>query len=282
MATAKADTVDTPEGRFAGLHSRWTQYSELWEPFAVAAELFLKDLWHGLRAGNLAILFRNRGARDHSFAEWYKTLGHHFSAYEDTTPVPGLVASAHGVVLELGPGTGNQLSRFAAPTITHVYGVEPNTAFADALMARLASEETPAALRDRYTPVFCGVEDRGALARQGVVPGSVDCVVSMQVLCSVERPREVAAWLYELLKPGGQVIFWEHCRSEDRVTRWVQRVWSLLWPVVVGGCRLDRPIREILLGAGEWEVVKIETDRQPHLVMPRIWGRLLKPEAKEA
>jgi len=265
MATAKADTVDTPEGRFAGLHSRWTQYSELWEPFTVAAERVLppptcsksegtrlitdkyssricgtasgQATWpsssgiatlattrspSGIRR-SVRILYTGFALERRPRRITDQGLGHHFSAYEDTTPVPGLVASAHGVVLELGPGTGNQLSRFAAPTITHVYGVEPNTAFADALMARLASEETPAALRDRYTPVFCGVEDRGTLARQGVVPGSVDCVVSMQVLCSVERPREVAAWLYELLKPGGQVIFWEHCRSEDRVTRWVQR-----------------------------------------------------------
>lgn len=127
--------------------------------------------------------------------------------------MPALVARAHGVVLELGPGTGNQFERFDAAKLTHVYGVEPNTAFAGAMAERLAA--TPGGLRDKYTPIFCGVEDSAELAKHGIVPGSLDCVVSMQVLCSVSKPREVARQLYDLLKPGGEMLFWEHQRNED-------------------------------------------------------------------
>lgn len=108
--------------------------------------------------------------------------GHNFIAFESTTPVPSLVASAHGVVLDLGPGAGTQLNRFNAARVEHVYGVEPNTAFAPAFADRL--RETALGQDGKYTLVSCGIEDGEALARFGVVEGSVDCVVSMQVLVS--------------------------------------------------------------------------------------------------
>lgn len=110
---------------------------------------------------------------------------HNFAAYEATTAVPSLVASAHGVVLELGPGAGTQLGYFTASRVEHVYGVEPNTAFAPGFAARLA--ETSLGQDAKYTLVPCGVEDGDALARHGVVEGSLDCVVSMQVLVSYPR-----------------------------------------------------------------------------------------------
>lgn len=113
-------------------------------------------------------------------------LGHNFIAFESTTPVPSLVASAHGVVVDLGPGAGTQLDRFDASRVEHIYGVEPNTAFAPAFADRL--RETALGQDGKYTLVSCGVEDGEALARFGLVEGSVDCVVSMQVLVSLPLP----------------------------------------------------------------------------------------------
>lgn len=106
--------------------------------------------------------------------------GHNFADYEGTTAVPSLVAGAHGVVVDLGPGTGNQLGRFDASRIEHVYGVEPNTSFVDVLVERLGKT----ALKDKYTLIPCGIENAAELAKFGVVPGSVDCIVSMQVMVS--------------------------------------------------------------------------------------------------
>lgn len=112
--------------------------------------------------------------------------GHNFIAYESTTAVPSLVVKAHGVVLDLGPGAGTQLDRFDAARVAHVYGVEPNTAFAPAFNDRL--RETALGQDGKYTLVSCGIEDDEALARYGVVEGSVDCVVCMQVLVSFSSP----------------------------------------------------------------------------------------------
>ncbi|KAH8785488.1 S-adenosyl-L-methionine-dependent methyltransferase, partial [Diaporthe sp. PMI_573] len=183
----------------------------------------------------------------------------------------------HGIVLDLGPGAGTQLDRFNAARVAHAYGVEPNTAFAPAFNDRL--RETALGLDGKYTLVPCSVEDGEALARFGVVEGSIDCVVCMQVLCSVPHPEEQARHLYRLLKPGGELLFWEHCRNTDVVTRAVQWLWGLVWPSVFGGCRLDRVTKEALVGAGVWQSVEIETSMEPHDLMPRIWGRLVKPAA---
>lgn len=83
-------------------------------------------------------------------------------------------------MLDLGPGSGNQIERFDASKIDRVYGVEPNTAFTDFFLNRLAG--TKLGVDGKYTLVHCGIEESEKLARFGIVEGSVDCVVSMQVM----------------------------------------------------------------------------------------------------
>lgn len=106
--------------------------------------------------------------------------GHDFANYEATTALPSLVSSAYGTVLDLGPGVGNQLDYFDASKVNHVYGVEPNTAFTDFFMKRL--RETKLGQDAKYTLVPCGIENHEMLHSFGAGEGSVDCIVSMQVL----------------------------------------------------------------------------------------------------
>ena len=131
-----------------------------------------------------------------------------------------LVPAAHGTVLDLGPGAGTQLDRFDAARVDRIFGVEPNTAFAPAFNNRL--RETALGQDGKYTLVPCGVEDAETLAQYGVVDGSIDCVVCMQVLCSVTDANKAAKQIYRVLKPGGQLLFWEHTVNRDLVTRLVQ------------------------------------------------------------
>jgi SAM-dependent methyltransferase len=121
-------------------------------------------------------------------------------------------------VLELGPATGNQLPRFDFSKVKHVYGIEPNVLFEQDLRAK--SEEL--GISDKYTPIMCPIENCEVLKKYGLEDESVDCVVSMQVLCSVRDLETVGKDLYRLLKPGGEIILWEHQKSRDRVTRILQ------------------------------------------------------------
>lgn len=114
----------------------------------------------------------------------------------------------------MGPAIGNQLPRFSKENIKHIYGVEPNDAFTNALREKIV--ET--GFQDLYTPIVCGIEDRGVLQSHDIINGSIDTVLSIQVLCSVAVPLEAAKVIYDLLKPGGELIFWEHHKSNDWVT----------------------------------------------------------------
>ncbi|KAI9742977.1 MAG: hypothetical protein M1818_003272 [Claussenomyces sp. TS43310] len=222
------------------LKKRFENYIEPWEALSFGATFFFQAIKPGAAT-------YTRG-RDQAFASWYKTLGHHFSAFEAGTTVPDLVAACRGVVLELGPATGNQLPRFTIPNLTHVYGIEPNNAFVDSLQEKI----TETGLESMYTPITCGIEDVDVLETCGITEGSAECLLSIQVLCSVARPEEAAKAIYRLLK------------------------------VQVGGCRLSRPTKEILLQSGDWEVIEMDGDEEPWSLFPRVWGRLRKLDDKES
>lgn len=81
-------------------------------------------------------------------------------------------------------------------------------------------------MSDIYTIVPCGVEDLGKLREYGIGPATVDTLMSVQVLCSVPQPDALAKDLYRFLKPGGQMIVYEHVKSEDYVSHFVQRLHS--------------------------------------------------------
>ncbi|KAK4238783.1 methyltransferase-like protein 7B [Achaetomium macrosporum] len=197
------------------------------------------------------------------------------------TPVPHLVPACSGVVLELGPGAGNQLFRFDKAKVTRIVGVESNPLFAPDLQRQIRANGLEG-VYDVIVPARFGEDDAAAdeeLARQGIVPGSVDTVLSVQVLCSVSDPQRAMREVYRLLKPGGRFIFWEHTRSEDLVTRVVQYLWNPLWTRVIGGCRLTRDTRSVIESAGEWKNIEsIESDELPWSMVPRMWGVLVKPE----
>lgn len=206
--------------------------------------------------------------------------------------MPSLVASAHGVVLEVGPGMGSQLDRFDKSKIDHIYGVEPNPSF----VPRLLAEVETTGLQEKYTLILGFVEDEDLLAKNGLKENSVDSIVCLQALCSVRDPDQTMRWMFKLLKPGGVFIFWEHRRSHDFLTRLVQgtiwspqsleylltclEIWNPLWTLTMG-CNLNRLTGEIIRGAGDWDLEASELKEQDDpaakwACLPRVEGRMIK------
>ena len=128
------------------------------------------------------------------------------------------MSSAYGVIVELGPGSGNQLPRMDISKVEKVYGVEPVASLHAAL--RLSIKENK--MNDIYQIVPCSVEDETQMERYGIAPGTIDTIISIQVLCSVPHPQATMKSLYNLLKPGGQLIIYEHVQNKDFVTRQMQ------------------------------------------------------------
>lgn len=229
-----------------------------------------------LLKGNISVLWRPTPIGDATFAKWWLEVSHNFVRFEEQSAVPSLVGRAHGIVLDIGAGSGNQLPRLNASRLKHVYGIESNEAFIPALNNKI--KET--GLEGKYTPVVCTVQDAQVeLAKLGVMPGTVDSIVCIQLLCSVPDPVAVVKALHEMLKPGGVLLFWEHQENEgDFWTRMAQGAWNWLWTPVIGGCKLNSPTRKAILAAADWEVVELEAGAEALDLMPRVWGRLKKKD----
>jgi len=139
---------------------------------------------------------------------------------QSKTPIPRLVSAASGVVLELGPGLGNQLRHFDKNKITRVLGIENNANFIPDLERQVQEQN----MQGIYEIAVCGVEESDVLLEKHGIGASesVDTVLSVQVLCSVPNADAVMREMYRVLKPGGKFVFYEHHRSGDLATRAVQ------------------------------------------------------------
>lgn len=142
-------------------------------------------------------------------------LGAQFA--EGSAPVvKELLSGARGVVLDIGPGAGNWVHLYVNPTkggggVTKIYGVEPNLD----QHASLRRKVREAGLEGVYEIVGAGAEELRGLGL-GIGNGSVDTVVTKQVLCSVPGPERLVRELYEYLKPGGVWIMYEHVKTKER------------------------------------------------------------------
>ncbi|MGM0346185.1 MULTISPECIES: class I SAM-dependent methyltransferase [Streptomyces] len=149
-----------------------------------------------------------------------------------------LLAGLSGRVLEVGAGNGLNFARYPA-TVAQVVAVEP-----EPLLGRLARESA------RRAPVPVDVVP-GAAEALPVESGAFDAVVLSLVLCSV---RDVARALEEarrVLRPGGQVRFFEHGRGGGPAMRLTQRALDrTVWPALAGGCHLARDPVAALRRAG--------------------------------
>jgi ubiquinone/menaquinone biosynthesis C-methylase UbiE len=139
----------------------------------------------------------------------------------------GLLAGARGRVLEIGAGTGLNLSHYP-DAIDELVLAEPSAPMADRLEARRAK------LGRRAHIVAAPAE---------ALPfgdGSFDTVVSTLVLCTVQDPDAALAEVRRVLRPGGRLLFCEHVRSDTpRLSRWQDRL-ADTWAAVADGCRCNR------------------------------------------
>jgi SAM-dependent methyltransferase len=118
----------------------------------------------------------------------------------------------------VGPGVGNQVDCFDKSKIEHIYGVEYNPAFITPLLAEVENS----GLQGKYTLIFGRVENEELLAEHEIKEGTMDSILCVQTLCSVDDPDKIVRWFWKLLEPGGVFIFHEHQRNHDFWTSLVQ------------------------------------------------------------
>jgi SAM-dependent methyltransferase len=192
------------------------------------------------------------------------------------TLIPPLMATAEGIVLELGPGSGVQVKYFKPATkIKKIYGAEP----CKPLHKTLTTNAYEAGLGDKYDIVTAGAEKEtlipglakaGLLAQPGDGGGIFDTIVCVRVLCSVKDLRETSETIYKLLKPGGKLLICEHVVNPwwqskgSYIARTLQSIYTFLgWTFLVGNCHLTRNTGQALIDAvkplGGWDEVDLST-----------------------
>ncbi|TDB84893.1 class I SAM-dependent methyltransferase [Actinomadura sp. KC216] len=148
-----------------------------------------------------------------------------------------LLAGASGRVLEVGAGYGANFAHYP-PGVTEVVAVEPEP--------RLRARATRAAA---VAPVSVTV--RPGLAEDlDVDDGSFDVAVASLVLCSVRDPARALAELKRVLKPGGELRYYEHVRGKTPGKVRFQRYADLVWPFFAAGCHVTRPTEEWIARSG--------------------------------
>lgn len=174
-----------------------------------------------------------------------------------------LLASAHGMVLEIGFGTGLNLPHYPS-TITDLHTVEPATLLPDRVARRVASVPFPVHLRQLSAEVL------------PYASGLFDCAVSTFTLCTIPDPVAALREVRRVLKPEGGFLFLEHGRSDDpSIARWQDRL-NPLQQVVACGCNLNRRIDHLIVQAG-FRVEQLYRDTLPGV--PRIGGELYRGRA---
>jgi SAM-dependent methyltransferase len=172
-----------------------------------------------------------------------------------------LLAEARGRVVEIGAGTGLNLRHYPAG-IDELVLAEPD---AD-MRRRLERRSARAHLAVR-------VVDAPA-ERLPLADGSVDTVVSMLVLCTVEAPDRALREIARVLQPEGRLLFIEHVRSDSpRLARWQDRL-AKPWRAFARGCRCNRATAELMVACGfELERLDVAAWRaEPPIVRPLIIG----------
>jgi len=90
-------------------------------------------------------------------------------------------------------------------------------------------------------------------------------VVSL-VLCTIENPASALAELMRVIKPGGELRYYEHVVAQGRVGATIQKgLDATIWPRVAGGCHCARDAAAAILAAG----FLIESERR--LAMRPLW-----------
>ena len=177
----------------------------------------------------------------------------------------GLLSTASGRVLEIGAGTGSNLA-FYGPGVESLTLTEPEHPMLRRLERRV-HESTPLATVLRAPAEDLPFED-----------DSFDVAVSTLVLCGVSDQPRALRELRRVLRPGGQLIFIEHVRSnDDRLARRQDRLNGLNRFMV--GCECNRATVASIQAAG-FEITELEHRAMPKVpayISPFVAGRAAAP-----
>ena len=153
-----------------------------------------------------------------------------------------LLSGLSGVVCEVGAGHGLNFAHYPA-AVTRVLAIEPEPTLR--AHARTAAGGPPVPIGSVPIDVL-----DGTAAQLPVPDGSCDAAVAALVLCTVPSVGAALAEIARVLRPGGELRFYEHVVSDHRALAAVQHVIAPLWGLFAGGCHPDRDTAAVIAASG--------------------------------
>lgn len=150
-----------------------------------------------------------------------------------------LLAGLRGRVIELGAGSGLNFAHYPA-AVSEVVAIEPEPYLRGRAQQAARGAPAPVTVLD------------GAADRLPAGDGAFDAAVASLVLCTVPDPPSALAELHRVLRPGGELRFYEHVVSDGPRAAALQRGldgWGI-WPRLAGGCHLARDTAAAIARAG--------------------------------
>jgi ubiquinone/menaquinone biosynthesis C-methylase UbiE len=158
-------------------------------------------------------------------------------------------AGLHGEVVEIGFGTGLNLPHLPG-AVTMLHAVEPQDKGQRIGADRIAESAVPVR--------FVGLDAQTI----PLADASMDSALCTFTLCTIPDAELALRELIRVLKPGGTLNFLEHGLSPDAgVAAWQRRL-SPIQRRLCGGCTFDRPVANMVTGAG-LELVELDNWYRP-------------------
>jgi len=179
-----------------------------------------------------------------------------------------LLDGCRGRVIEVGAGSGANFAHYPA-SVSEVVAFEPEAGLRERARAAAARAPVPVSVR------------AGAAGALGCETASFDAGIASLVLCTVPDQDSALAELFDAIRPGGELRFYEHVRASRAAEQRVQRFAdATFWPLLAGGCHLARDTRAAIEEAG-FQIDRCERfafSPAPYLPpAPHILGRARRP-----
>lgn len=149
-----------------------------------------------------------------------------------------MLAGVHGRVVEIGCGAGVNFALYPL-TVIEVIAVEPEPYLRE--RAQRAAQAAPVTVT-----VVGGQADRLPLEDE-----SADAIVSSLVLCSVPDQAVALREMHRVLRPDGELRFYEHVAAHNRLGFALQHAAdATFWPRAFGNCHTTRDTQSAIERAG--------------------------------